>query len=266
MGELRSTDIAGDSGCAPLAPAPFHSQASFVAALCQGEPVALKAFFLFYAPLLRDQARRLSVPADERGELVTTVLDDIVLHLQDAAFPPRDLSRYVVGALRNRVRTRYRDSERSRLTKEFAYATLDATSQRVVAECHSEYGLREAEASGSNPRPPLASAIERLAAASARALSTSELALMVGLGHRIPLRELAAQAGISYGAARVRVHRLRARFLAVAFAYVASLDVDEQREMMRFFRRAGVALAPHDSPESPPSAGEASTPPEEIQP
>ncbi|MDB4912419.1 MAG: hypothetical protein JWM95_63 [Gemmatimonadetes bacterium] len=260
-------DTAGDGlTAAPLAPAPYQSQASFVAALCQGEPAALRAFFLFYAPLLRDQARKLSVPEDERSELVTTVLDDVVLHLQDVSFPPRDLSRYVVGALRNRVRTRHRDRERRRVTTEHAYATLDATSQRVVAECHSEYGLREAVAPGSERRPPLAAAIEKLAAASARALSTSELALMVGLGHRIPLRELAAQAGISYGAARVRVHRLRARFLVVAMAYVASLDAEEQREMMRFFRRAGVALAAHEPADSPATSGDDHIPSEEIQP
>ena len=58
--------------------------------------------FVLYAPLLRDEAKKMSVPIGERNQLVDTVLDDVVLHLAEVTLPPRQLTTYVVGALRNR--------------------------------------------------------------------------------------------------------------------------------------------------------------------
>jgi hypothetical protein len=86
------------------------------------------------------------------------------------------------------------------------------------------------------------SPIEKFALWSAQTLSDLEAALMIGLGNRVPLRELAEQNGISYGAARIRVHRLRERFRKLVTQYVASLGTDERREMQRFFKRANITL------------------------
>ena len=222
-------------------PAPFRSPASFIAAVGRGEPAALRGLFLFYAPLLRDQARRLDVAAEERGELVMTVLDDFVLHVCDGGVVPYDIARYLVASIRNRIRTRHRDRRRARAVDERAYTTLDRTSQRVVAECHSEYALRSAAGVDADV-PSLSSAITSLATWSAAALEPHELTLMIGVSRQIPLRDLAAQAGISYGAVRVRLHRLRERFRKLAVQHVASLGVDEKREVERFLRRAGLCL------------------------
>lgn len=195
-----------------------------------------------YAPLLRDQARQMNVPAGNRSELVTTVLDDVAVHLNEVRFPPRDLTRYVVAALRNRVRTRHRDGIRREAKEECAYATLPVSGERVVAESHSAYGLACAQPPGRDVEPPLSAAIARLADMSASVLTAQESALMIGIGRRMPMREIAVQIGISYGAARVRVHRLRERFLELATQYVESLQGDEQQELRRFFRRAGITL------------------------
>jgi hypothetical protein len=65
---------------------------------------------------------------------------------------------------------------------------------------------------------------------------------MVGISRHIPLRDIAVQSGISYGAARVRVHRLRERFVKLARQHVVTLEPDERVELQRFFRRAGVLL------------------------
>jgi DNA-binding Lrp family transcriptional regulator len=226
-----------------VVPAPWRTPAGLLAAIRQGEPAALRALFVFYAPLLRDQARQMGVPEDERADLVTRVLDDFVLRVLDAGLAPYDLARYLVGATRNESRKDHRGRTRRRATDERAYTMLAHPDQRVVAECHSEYGLRSAMASEDAGDPAsLRSAIIKLAQWSALALQPDELALMVGVSRHVPVRDLAAQAGISYGAARVRVHRLRERFRKLVVQYVASLDTGEQREVERFLRRAGVCL------------------------
>jgi DNA-directed RNA polymerase specialized sigma subunit, sigma24 homolog len=228
---------------APLVPPPYPTPATFVAALRAGEPAALRALFLFYTPLLRDQARRLGIEPDDRAELVTTLLDDFILHAQDAVTPPRDVARYLVAAVRNRVRNHYRARTRMRVLTERAATTLPGTEQRVVAECHSEYDVRTSSSASVTPTP-LDTAVTKLAVWSAQALREDDQTLMMGVSHHVPIRELAAQLGISYAAARVRVHRLRERFRKLVLQHVKSLDAEEQREVERFLRRAGHCLEP----------------------
>jgi hypothetical protein len=94
---------------------------------------------------------------------------------------------------------------------------------------------------------PLRSAIAKLAKRSANALTEDEMKMMVGVGRHVPLRDMADQLGITYGAARVRLHRLRERFGKLATEYTANLKPNEKREIERFFRRAQVRLV--QSPE-----------------
>ena len=232
------------AGAERVVPAPWRTAASFVAAIRQGESAALRALFTFYAPLLRDQARQMGVPAGDREGLVTTVLDDFVLHVLDAELVPREIARYLVGAVRNESRKRHRGLERARATGERAYTTLDGSGQKLVAECHSEYGVRSTNAPDAESSARLHVAILKLAEWSALALREDELALMVGVSRHIPLRDLAAQAGVTYGAARVRVHRLRERFRKLVLQHVTSLEAEERHEVERFLRRAGLCLEP----------------------
>lgn len=173
--------------------------------------------FVLYAPLLRDEAKKMSVPIGERNQLVDTVLDDVVLHLAEVTLPPRQLTTYVVGALRNRVRSAHRDSERSRASDESRYGEYGDTDERIVAECHSEYGMRVSRAPDSESASSLRIAIKKLADRSACELSKEELILMVGVGRDIPVRDLAEQLGVTYGAARVKITRLRERLFGWRF-------------------------------------------------
>lgn len=223
-------------------PAPWRSPASYIAAIAMGETAALRALYLFYAPLLRDQARQLGTPAEERAELVTTVLDDFVLRVQSDGIVPYDVARYLVAAVRNRIRTRRRDRARARALHERAYSTTAASGQRIVAESHSEFSLRSAHASDDDPSITLGAAIGKLAEWSALMLRPEELVLMIGVSRHVPLRDVAGQLGISYAAARVRVHRLRGRFRTLVLQHVASLDPNEKREVERFLRRTGICL------------------------
>ena len=67
--------------------------------------------------------------------------------------------------------------------------------------------------------------------------------MMIGIGRHMPLREIADQLRISYGTARVRVHRLRERFRRIAVRYLATLKPEEKNEIARFFRRAEFDLS-----------------------
>lgn len=242
MASEGRTDEGTNGRTGRMLPAPWRSPASFIAAIALGEKGALRALYLFYAPLLRDQARRLGTPADERAELVTTVLDDFVLYVQSDAVVPYDVARYLVAAVRNRIRTRHRDRARVRALHERAYSTSASSGQRIVAESHSEFSLRSAQASDVETSGTLATAIAKLAEWSALMLRPEELVLMIGVSRHVPLRDVAKQLGISYAAARVRVHRLRERFRTLVLQHVASLDPKEKREVERFLRRAGICL------------------------
>ena len=185
----------------------------------------------------------MSIPLDERDEFVTTLLDDVVLHLMEHQLMPRHLARYLVAALRNRARNRHRNSERRLIARDRASCQLAETSERIVAECHSDYGLRTAMHDDAKASLPVSAAIVRLAEKSATQLNREDMIMMIAVGRHMPLRDVANQLGISYGAARVRLHRLRARFGKLAVEYVQTLKSDESREVERFLRRAGVPLS-----------------------
>jgi len=177
----------------------------------------------------------MGIDADERDEMVTTLLDDVVLHLMEHRLAPRDLARYVVAGFRNRARRRHRDAGRSSATKSAALSPIGAAQQRFVAECVSQYTIA---ATANDVSPTLRPVIARLAQRVAAELDADEMKMMIGIGRHMPLREIADQLRITYGAARVRVHRLRERFRRIVVQYFATLKPEDKNEIARFFRRA----------------------------
>ena len=227
---------------AALASTRYPTSARLLAAIHRGDEAAIREFFLLYAPLLRDQARRMSIGPDHRDEFVTTLLDDIVLHLMDRQLAPRHLTRYLVASLRNRARNWHRDSHRRIATRESAYDRPSTSRDRIVAECHSEHGLRASGRIESEGAIPMCSAVAALARRATTELTRDETVMLVCVGRHMPLREMAGQLGISYGAARVRLHRLRERFRKLAVEHLRGLKGDERSELERFFRRAELSL------------------------
>jgi len=223
----------------------FPTSANLLAGIHDGDESAIRELFLLYAPLLRDQARRMGIDGDDRDDMVTTLLDDVVLHLMEHRLAPRDLARYLVAAFRNRARRRHRDSSRRESNMGTASSEIGTAQQRIVAECISEYTL--ASSTVSDSATPSRLAIVGLARCVAAELSDDEMKMIVGIGRHIPLREIADQLQITYGAARVRVHRLRERFRRIASEYVATLKPNEKNEITRFLRRAEFELTPSTS-------------------
>ena len=219
----------------------YPTSAKLLAGIHDGDESAIRELFLLYAPLLRDQARRMGVDGDERDDMVTTLLDDVVLHLMEHRLAPRDLARYLVVAFRNRARRRHRDLSRRDDNQAAGYSEIGGAHQSVVAECISDYTISVTDA---GEPPQSRSAISALAERVAAELDSGEMTMMIGIGRHMPLREIAEQLGISYGAARVRVHRLRERFRGIATDYLAALEPEDKNELSRFFRRAGLELPP----------------------
>jgi hypothetical protein len=182
----------------------------------------------------------MGIDGGDRDTFVTTLLDDVVLHFIETQITPRDLTRYLVASIRNRARNLHRDTARREVALGHAYSELGETRQLVVAESQSAYAIRSAAANA--VEAPLRAAIAKLAEKSAAALTEEELRLMLAVGRHMPLREFAEQHGLSYANARVRLHRLRARFAKLAIQHIELLQPVERREVERFFRRAGVRL------------------------
>ena len=226
-----------------IASARYPTSARLVAAILCADEAAIRELFLLYAPLLRDQARRMTIPIDERDELVTTVLDDVVLHLLERQIAPRNFSRYLVASLRNRARNWHRDSHRRLDVRERGYDEPATSPQRIVAECHSEYGMHASGRLDGDATHPIRGSISRLAQMLTADLSRDETVMLICVGRHVPLREIAGQVGVSYGTARVRLHRLRERFRKRAMEHLRSLKPDERMELEKFFRRAGVNLS-----------------------
>ena len=221
----------------------FPTSARLLAAIHTGDEAAIRDFYLIYAPLLRDQARRMSIGPADRGELVTTLLDDVALYLMEHRATPRHLTRYLVASLRNRARNWHRDTHRRIARRESAYTESRWSGEQVVAECHSEYGMQLSGGIGFSDAAPIRSPIAGLAAKCASQLSREEMAMMICVGRHVPLREIAAQIGITYAAARVRLHRLRERLRKLAMEYAHTLKAADRVELERFFRRAEVDLS-----------------------
>lgn len=247
MAEREDARNSAGGSTSSSVPPGYSSIASFVAAVRRDDDGALRQLFIFYSPLLRDEARRMGLGPGDRREMVTTVLDDVVMRLQASSAVPANFIRYLVVALRNRVRDGVRQSRRSAVRSEDALSMSGPSGQRVVAECHSAYGLRTSQPADADDVQSLRLSIWKLAVFSAKALSAQDASLMMGLGRQMPLQDLAALEGITYGAARVRVSRLRERFRKLAAQHLSTLGPAERRELEQFFRRAGVVLDPGDA-------------------
>jgi hypothetical protein len=217
---------------------PVRKPRSAASSLRSGDESVLKAFFLYFHPLLLDQARLMGVDSDTREEVVLTFLDDKVIELALMELPPPSLTGYVIRGFRNRVRNLIRDKRtRLRVYDEAALEVGDA-AQLLVAECHSEYGASAADTTLDEP-PGASPAIARLAQYAKQRLSDEEIQLLVEASRRGPLREVPEWHHMSYAACRVRIHRLRNRTSELAREYLRTLNLPEKTEIERFLRRCG---------------------------
>ena len=206
-----------------------------VAGMRRDEPDAFMEFFRSFRPLLLEEARRLRVQPALCQEMVDECLDDVATRLRRYTTPvPRALAPYLVRALRlhrlalNRGDRRRVAGERDGVAGEEPDAPL--------AGSVSEAALRDSAGPG-HERTPASTALERLASMVEEGLSEEEEVLLAWVSRWVPQSEIAEWLGITHGAARNRVMRLRARLKEVALRHVASFTSRERVELADFFRR-----------------------------
>jgi RNA polymerase sigma factor (sigma-70 family) len=205
-----------------------------VAAMQREEIAAMHEFFARFAPMLSREAQRLGARGAAVDEIVVDVLDDVAVALARPDAPlPRSLPGYLTRALRNAMANaeRARARRRGRSTR-----AAEATGDDIVAQAASAASLHAAAGPDHEPPRP-APALQRLVAVLEGTLAEDERRMLAWVGEWVPQRLIADWLGISHGAVRVRVMRLRERLRAAAHEYAATLDAAERAVLDDFFRR-----------------------------
>jgi RNA polymerase sigma factor (sigma-70 family) len=250
-----------DSG--PRSPAASDAHADDAAVLARmrlGDEDAWAEFYERFMPMLRLLARRLRRHDEGAEQLAEDVLTDVADRLARETTPaPARLAAYLAAAFTRRLADAVRTACRRRALEARAAEDVSGSAERVLRDVVSEYAVRASAGPGREGDLPdarrLAPALARLAAALGDACTAEERVLLRLLADRVPQPEAARELGLTYGAARARIHRFRKRVWRWASAYVAELPEHERAEIRRFLRRAGGAAAlvadsvpPHPSP------------------
>jgi hypothetical protein len=187
-------------------------------------------------PMLMREASRLGVPHGERRTLIADTLRGLLLALaRRGATRPDSLIAYATVALRHA-----RSGEASRRAR---LARLEwELRQDVVVHGKDVVQPVEPEVASAPADPPWrhTRVLGSLADALQASLTVEEVQLAAWLAEMVPQRDVATWLGITHAAARQRITRLRTRLRRLAGSIAATMSPADQRELDRFFRRAGV--------------------------
>jgi RNA polymerase sigma factor (sigma-70 family) len=227
------------------------------------EREAFAELYRRFEPMLRGLALQARVPADEAGAAAMDALSHVAMRLRAgtgpapsrlAAYLARVLYRLVKGGARGELRHR-------RLELSVAEEAAAGSTERVIRGVTSEYAVRACLGPGADAAVGLTPALQRLAAALDLALDDGERRALRMLGDGVPQREIAGALGITHGAARTRITRLRQRLVRAALAYASTALPADAAEVRRLLRRAGVLdLGARQLPHLPPDAHPPSPP------
>jgi RNA polymerase sigma factor (sigma-70 family) len=206
-----------------------------VRAMRRNEPEAFREFFRRFRPLLLAEARRLRIQPALCHEMVDECLGDVAMRLRrSTARTPRALEPYLIRALRlHRFALRRRERRRSKgerrdVRQDDALAAVIGTVLEATARASRAPDVDTG---------PTTSALERLASMVEEGLSAEEEQILSWVGRWVPQSDIAEWLGISHGAMRTRVMRLRARLKEVAMNHAATFTGKERAELSEFFRR-----------------------------
>lgn len=223
--------------------------ATVVAGMRRGWDQAYAEFFDRYTRLLTRLAQRRGLPAGARMELVLEFLDDVALRLGRSVLPvPRDLAGYLATSFRHRMGLHWRNEERRARRQDGLLSDTGAAAERAVAESLSEYAVRSTESVDQHdsdeesdldrPRQRQREVREALAQALLGAATEEERTTLGYLAEGLSQRDIAHLLGITPGAARVRIHRLRERLRRTASEYAYTRPVAEGLLLARLLAQA----------------------------
>lgn len=199
------------------------------------EPEALTEFFQSFRPLLLEEARRLRVQPALRREVVDECLDDIVMQLLKYTNPtPRSLAPYLIKAFRyrrlKRLQAEFRREARER------HGSVHGALGMAALGTASEASVRDSAGPLAEPVLP-SQGVERLGTMVEEGLTEEEEMIMSWVSHNVSQTDIAEWLGVTPGAVRTRVWRLRSRLRETSERYAAAFTGRERRELDEFFRR-----------------------------
>jgi hypothetical protein len=225
------------------------SDLELLAALREQDPVAFSEFERRFRPLLETLARTAGIPDVDWAACVDEVLEDAMLHLSHPknALPGR-LAGYLVQAARYRhANLRRNHARRVRWHDLLASGpegaepiVLLSLSAAAVRESEGEAYVAESAESGAATPPDRCDAVARFAAKVDAALTDEERQLLTWVAEDVPRRLIAEWLGAGYEATRKQIQRLTMRLRAAAVEQALVLSPQDQRDVLRFLRRAGV--------------------------
>jgi len=220
----------------PDASVAWHTvdDAKLLDAMRDGREPAFAEFFMRFAPLLGGLTRRMRISAGERRALVDDFLGDAAMRLARVTHPvPRTLAGYLATSFRRRLALDYRVDARRGNAQHLLLTDVGNGAERAVAETCSEYAIRLA--SGTDPSDDDSDDSngqwtrlrEELALALRASVTDDEWRILGWRSERVPYREIGEMLGLTAGAARVRVTRLRNRLFTAAKRHIAALPTQD---------------------------------------
>lgn len=209
-------------------------EASLVEGMRRGVEAATAEFLSRFTLMIHGMTRRLRLSASERRRLVDDFLGRAAMRFGRAGVrTPRSLTPYLATSFRHYLATAARTENRRHGLHEGLMTDVGQSSERAVAEVCSAYLLRiaggrehpedEVDADDHGDRDRRAKLREELARSLITSLTDEEQRILAWRSERLPYREIAKMLGITIGAARVRVMRLRDRLFAAATRHIAAL-------------------------------------------
>jgi len=234
---LGSDADRGDADTHVLQQRPAFTEIELVRGMRRNEHAAFAEFMRRFRPLLLYEARRLGVQPALREEFVDDCMADVALRLRKhTSNIPRSLAPYLVRALRlHRLYKRRSELRHVQLgdAPEWEHDASDGAARAALSEATAR-----ASAGPDHEDLPVVRALEHLVAL--MELTDEERQLLVWRGSYVPQSEIAEWLGISHGAVRNRVMRLRDRLERTAGRCAARLSLDERRELAQWLRQINV--------------------------
>lgn len=236
-----------------------HDDATLVAGMRNGWEPAYAEFFGRYVRMLTALARRGGIRPEDQSALVTEFLDDVAMRFGSSSLPaPRSLGGYLAAGFRARLAQEARGERRRQARVAGLSTDIGSGSELAVAEALSAYSIALTEgpearegSTGGGGSTRGAGARSRLIATLMNGASDSERKMLGLMAQRMPQREIAELLGVSAGAVRVRILRLRERLWHEAVNYVNTVPVEEGLALQRVLAGRAVPRARHDAPPAP---------------
>ena len=217
-------------------PPPQLSDSELVQALQRNEPHACAAFIARFQPTLEAYARRTNIPRWEWGVCITELLSDEALRfVTTRTSPPRNISAYLVRAVRNKYLYTKRATS-CRLRNHIA-ASVERFGEHIIPSSCSEYARRMSAGLDASPAPPTR-VVARVMRDVSVIMSAEDRQLLAWVAEGITRGVIAEWMGINRDACAKRVWRLCQRLRTDIVARSQYLDAADRAEIERFIRRA----------------------------